>query len=139
MIAQIAVLDEFGVAAREDFERVGRRKGACDRAQVFLVSAVVPRHDDRGRKAGVSEGAQLVQEGLKDNVRRQRREARIDVAHDLAKPGRVIAGLVDMVGHGRSDDPAEAARGLVAEIAGLDRVEPERRDMAVGFAKPSGR
>ena len=42
---------------------------------------------------------------------------------------------MDLVGHGRRHDAAEAAGSLLAEVARLDRVEPERRDVAVRFAQ----
>ena len=92
---------------------------------------------DRGDalEAGIAERPELIEEGLEHDMRRQRGKPRIDAAHHLLQPRRVIAGLVDLVGHGRRHDAAEAAGGFLAEVARLDGVEPERRDVAMRLAQ----
>ena len=77
----------------------------------------------------------MKEQRLQHDMRRQRREPRIDVSHCLAQPGRMITGLVDLVGHGWSDDAAVTARRLFAKVARFDRVEPEGRNMAMRLAK----
>ena len=73
-------------------------------------------------EAGIAERPELIEEGLEHDMRRQRGEPRIDAAHHLFQPRRVVAGLMDLVGHGRRHDATEAAGSLLAEVTRLDRV-----------------